>query len=207
MERQARRQVFHAYDCDGKAGGDAIQFCPRCGGKCRRERLGDRLRPQCRECRYVHYTNPAPGVAVVLSEGDHVLLGRRVATAALGNLWGFPAGFIEFDEDFLSAARREAKEETGLEIAVTGILNVTFNYLSERLHALVVAVAARPVGGTLTAGDDLSEVRWIPMAGPFPPLAYEADAELLRVLASGTVPWLPVDPRYSAGGATSGGRT
>ena len=153
------------------------------------------MRPQCRECRYVHYTNPAPGVAVVLSEGDHVLLGRRVATAALGNLWGFPAGFIEFDEDFLSAARREAKEETGLEIAVTGILNVTFNYLSERLHALVVAVAARPVGGTLTAGDDLSEVRWIPMAGPFPPLAYEADAELLRVLASGTVPWLPVDPR------------
>jgi 8-oxo-dGTP diphosphatase len=156
------------------------------------------VRPHCRVCGYVHYHNPAPGVAIVVTESDQVLLGKRVATAPCGGRWAFPAGFIEFDEDFLTAARREAKEETGLDIAVTGILNVTSNYLSTALHALVVAVAARPAGGTLAAGDDLSEVQWMPLAGPFPPLAYEADAELLRVLARGVAPWLPVDPRYAA---------
>jgi 8-oxo-dGTP diphosphatase len=125
-----------------------------------------------------------------------------------GGRWAFPAGFIEFDEDFLSAARREAKEETGLDVTVSGILNVTFNYLTDTLHALVVAVAARPVGGTLAAGDDLSEVRWLPLGGPFPPLAYAADAELLRLLAGGLVPCLPVDPRYAAGApAVRGGRS
>jgi ADP-ribose pyrophosphatase YjhB (NUDIX family) len=146
----------------------------------------------------VHYHNPAPGVAIVVTENDRVLLGKRIATAPCGGRWALPAGFIEFDEDFLTAARREAKEETGLDIAVTGILNVTFNYVSTALHALVIAVAARPAGGMLAAGDDLSEVRWLPLTGPFPPLAYEADAELLRVLACGVAPWLPVDPRYAA---------
>jgi 8-oxo-dGTP diphosphatase len=190
--------VFHAYDMDAASNGHAMRFCLHCGNLCAHEPRGDRVRPHCRVCGYVQYHNPAPGVAIVVTENDQVLLGKRIATAPFGGEWAFPAGFIEFDEDFLTAARREAKEETGLDIAVTGILNVTFNYLTAALHALVIAVAARPAGGTLVAGDDLSEVEWMPLAGPFPPLAYEADAELLRVLARGGAPWLPVDPRYAA---------
>lgn len=198
MQQPERRQVFHAYDVDANANGHPIGFCPHCGSACTHQPRGHRVRPHCSVCRYVHYHNPAPGVAIVVTENHQVLLGKRVATAPFGGGWAFPAGFIEFDEDFLTAARREAKEETGLDVAVTGILNVTFNYLTTALHALVVAVAARPAGGTLAAGDDLSEVQWIPLAGPYPPLAYEADTELLRVLARGAAPWLPVDPRYAA---------
>jgi 8-oxo-dGTP diphosphatase len=198
MESAPRRQVFHSYDMAANSNGHAMRFCPRCGSPCRHQPLGNHLRAHCRTCGYVHYHNPAPGVAIVVTEYDQVLLGKRIPTVPYGGRWAFPAGFIEFDEDFLTAARREAKEETGLDIAVTGILNVTSNYLTTALHALVIAVAARPAGGTLAAGDDLSEVRWLPLAGPFPPLAYEADAELLRVLACGTAPWLPVDPRYAA---------
>jgi ADP-ribose pyrophosphatase YjhB (NUDIX family) len=145
----------------------------------------------------VHYRNPSPGVAVVVTDATRVLLGKRATAATGGGRWAFPAGFIEFDEDFLTAARREAQEETGLEVAVTGILNVTSNYLTPALHALVVAVAARPVGGALQAGDELCELRWLPLQGPFPPLAYEADAELLARLAPGTAPLLPVDARYA----------
>ena len=208
MARPLRRQVFHAYDGAASPLGHPLRFCPLCGSTCALEQLGNRARPRCRECRYVHYRNPAPGVAVVLMQDDLVLLGKRVATVPFGGRWGFPAGFVEFDEDFLTAARREAKEETGLDVTVSGILNVTFNYLTETLHALVVAVAAQPVGGTLAAGDDLSEVRWMPLTGSFPPLAYEADAELLRLLAKGVVPCLPVDPRYAAGDpAVRGGRS
>src|SRR5262249_3511251 len=96
-----------------------------------------------------------------------------------------------------SAARRETREETGLEVEVTGILSVSSNFLSAALHALVVAVAARPVGGTLRAGDDLCDLCWVPVTGPYPPLAYEADAHLLRGMARGSLPVLPVDRRYA----------
>ena len=194
-----RRQVFHAYDTGTNAAGE-LRFCPRCGTACVSARAGGRVRPHCPECSYVHYRNPTTGVAIVVMRDGHALLGQRAATATFGGQWAFPAGFIEFDEDFLTAARREAKEETGLDVAVTGILNVTFNYLTKHLHALVVAVAATPTGGVLRAGDDLCALRWVSPSGPFPPLAYEADAALLQVLASGAVPHIPVDTRYATPG-------
>jgi len=196
MQQVTRRQVFRAYDATADAADD-LRFCPRCGAVCVGACAGGRVRPRCPECSYVHYRNPTAGVAIVVAREGHVLLGKRAAAATFGGKWAFPAGFIEFDEDFLTAARREAKEETGLDVAVTGILNVTSNHLTRHLHALVVAVAATPIGGTMTAGDDLCALRWVPLGGPFPPLAYEADAALLQLLASGAVPHIPVDARYA----------
>lgn len=204
MQPSSIRQVFYAYDAAGNLESADRCFCPRCGAACISDRAAGRLRPRCPACRYVHYRNPSPGVAIVVLQGGRVLLGRRVAAARFGGQWGLPAGFIEFDEDFLTAARREAKEETGLDIEVTGILNVTSNYLAKTLHALVIAVAARPVGGGLAAGDDLCELRWVSVEGPFPPLAYAADAELLERLASGVVRPLPVDARYAAAACPPG---
>jgi ADP-ribose pyrophosphatase YjhB (NUDIX family) len=138
-------------------------------------------------------------VAIVVRDGQRVLLGKRIERVPFGGKWGLPAGFIEFDEDFLSAAHREVREETGLDIEVTGILNVTSNYLSDQLHSLVIALAAQAVGGQLAAGDDFNEVQWLPLAGPFPPLAYHADADLLQLLAVGAAAPLPVDARYATG--------
>jgi ADP-ribose pyrophosphatase YjhB (NUDIX family) len=197
MTERMRRQVFHAYEPSDSRDPDEWRFCPRCGAPCEAGTVSGRPRRRCSACRRVLYRNPAPGVAVVVAEGNGVVLGRRRGTEPGAAHWALPAGFIEFDEDFLTAARRETREETGLEIEVTGILNVTFNYHAPDLHALVVAVAARAVGGALVAGDDLCEVRWFPLSGPWPPLRYEADAELLRLLAAGAVPQLPVDGRYA----------
>jgi len=201
MPGLASRQVFHAYRPEPGPHRRAVRFCPRCGSACRRRVVGGRSRPSCRVCGFVQYDNPAPGVAVVVTREDTVLLGRRAAGSTFGGRWAFPAGFIELHEDFLSAARREVKEETGLEVVVTGIVNVTSNHFSERFHAVVVAVAGRAVGGRLCAGDDFCEVRWIPLSGRLPPLAYEADRRLLRTLRRGPLPLLPVDPRYARGPA------
>ncbi len=194
-DARTRRQVFHAYDAAGNTGAHGLRFCPRCAAACVTAHIGGRVRLICPDCAYVHFRNPAPGVAVAVLDERQVLLGKRVERVPFGGMWGFPAGFVEFDEDFLSAARREVKEETGLDVEVTGILNVTSNYLTDQLHSLVIALAARPVGGRLKPGDDFSEVHWMPVSGPFPPLAYHAD--LLRVLGVGGAPLLPVDGRYA----------
>jgi ADP-ribose pyrophosphatase YjhB (NUDIX family) len=203
VEKANRKQVFRAYPGEAGALVEPMGFCRRCGHGCGMETVAGRNRPGCGRCGYVHYRNPTPGVAVVISECGRVLLGRRRRQARYGGLWALPAGFVEFEEDFLTAARREAREETGLDVEVTGILNVSSNHLAPDLHALVVAIAAHPVGGTLTAGDDLCALAWVAVAGPFPPLAYEADAELLALLGGGAVPVLPADERYARGrGAT-----
>ena len=191
------RQVFCAYDENTTAASSGCCFCPRCGAACVANGARRGKRVECPECQLVQYRNPAPGVAVVVTQDSCVLLGRRAPGAVFGGQWAFPAGFIQFDEDFLSAARRETREETGLEVEVTGILSVSSNFLSAALHALVVAVAARPVGGTLRAGDDLCDLCWVLVTGPYPPLAYEADAHLLRGMARGSLPVLPVDRRYA----------
>jgi ADP-ribose pyrophosphatase YjhB (NUDIX family) len=194
------RQVFHAYDPAENDGLSELRYCPRCAARCEPREIGGRTRPACPACGFVHFRNPATGVAVLVLEGERVLLGRRAHTTRnRPGLWALPGGYVEFDEDFLSAARREVREETGLSIEVRAIVNVSMSYLSRDLHALTVVLAASPQGGTLRPDDGLDAVEWFPQAGPFPELAFEADAYILERHHQAPHSAIPADPRYSRG--------
>jgi 8-oxo-dGTP diphosphatase len=56
---------------------------------------------------------PRVGIAVIITRGQTVLLGRRKNAHGAGS-WCFPGGHLEFNEDLLACARREVAEETGL---------------------------------------------------------------------------------------------
>src|SRR5947209_3640981 len=89
-----------------------ITFCPRCGSPCE-DRLDDGItRSTCPECNYVHYVNPASCVSVLVADQRRVLLGRRKPSTTQGGLWCMPCGFVEYGEDFITAAAREVLEET-----------------------------------------------------------------------------------------------
>ena len=77
------------------------------------------------------------------------------------------------------------------------VLNVTFNYLTPELHTLVVVLLAQVVGGKLQAGDDIEELRWFPMGGPLPELAFEADRMLIEEYARSKNQGLPVDAEFA----------
>ena len=49
----------------------------------------------------------------------------------------------------LTAAIREVKEETGLDVEIRSILSVVSNFLSPRLHTLAIVLLARAVGRLL----------------------------------------------------------
>jgi ADP-ribose pyrophosphatase YjhB (NUDIX family) len=134
---------------------------------------------------------------VVLIEKDgQVLLGKRSGSYGTGK-WGLPQGFIEFDEDFLSATIREVKEETGLDVEIRSILSVVSNFLSPSLHTLAVVLLAHVIGGELHAADDLEAVEWFPLAGPLPEMAFEADAHICERYYKTQLEGAPVDPGYA----------
>ena len=56
----------------------------------------------------------------IFNEKGEVLLQRRGDC----NLWGFPGGTVELGETPQMAAKREVKEETGLDVEVGGLIGI-----------------------------------------------------------------------------------
>jgi len=187
------KQVFYAYDGkDGSTYGD-YKYCPFCGTQMSREERGGKLRPACLHCGFAPFRNPTPGVVVVIEKDGQVLLGRRAGGYGKGD-WGLPQGYVEFDEDFLTATIREVKEETGLEVEIRSIINVVSNFLSPSLHTLAIVLLAGVKTGELCACDDLDSLEWYPLTGPLPKLAFKADEFIIgRVQKTNLEVGLPVD--------------
>jgi len=67
---------------------------------------------------------PRVGVGVMVMKGGKVLLGERKGSHGEGE-FAFPGGHLEYLESFEDCARREIKEETGIEIQ-----NIKFLFLA-----------------------------------------------------------------------------
>ena len=191
------KQVFSSYGRKEDAEPGLFRYCPVCGSQLALEEKGAKQRPACLSCGFVQFRNPLPGVVVVIERDGYVLLGRRRGGYGAGK-WGLPQGYIEFDEDFLTAARREVKDETGLDFEVRSILNVVSNLLSPGLHTLAIVLLAGVVSGEATAGDDLDILEWVPLSGPLPEMAFEADERIIcRYQEMGLAGGMPVDPDFA----------
>jgi len=134
---------------------DYIRFCPRCGAPMTNRQVGDKVRRACPECGYVHFTDPKVGVGVVVLADDKILLIKRAMHPNRGK-WSLPAGFLDYGEDPQETAAREVLEETNLQVAITGLVNVYYNsqVLEHGGASIFILYRAKLVDGDLKAGDD-----------------------------------------------------
>ncbi len=199
------RQVFRTYPLGDALIKSDFRYCPRCGEQLQgTEAAADQRSapslepPKCPMCGFTAYRNPLPGVVVLVEKEGKVILCKRGPNSFQPGLWCLPGGFIEYDEDFITAGIREVGEETGLAISIESILSVVTNYLAPRLHTLVIVLLGRVADGREKAGDDAVDLRWAPLSGPLPEMAFEADGHIIARYAETHLAGAPVDPRYSS---------
>jgi len=117
--------------------------------------------------------SPIVAVGVVICRGEgsdsqQIVLVRRNKEPSKG-LWTFPGGAVELGEPVRDAARREAREETGLDVHI-GDVAVVLDHVARdpagrvQYHYIIIDFYAEPVGGALQPGTDVSDARWASMA-------------------------------------------
>jgi 8-oxo-dGTP diphosphatase len=149
-----------------------LNYCPHCGHALEDREAFGRVRRFCPVCDVIVFREHKVAAGVLVEQEGRVLLVRRRLNPRQG-MWTFPAGFVDFDEDPAEAAVRECCEETGLEVEITGLLDVVAGREHERGADIVVVYCARLVGGELEAADDADRVAFF-APDELPPLAFRA---------------------------------
>lgn len=100
----------------------------------------------------MEYTHLVSVAALVTNEKNEILL---VKSPWRG--WEYPGGLIEPGERFEAALKREIREESGVEVEITGFVGICKNV--ER-NIVNIDFTARYIGGTLTTSEESTEVGW-----------------------------------------------
>ena len=99
----------------------------------------------------------AADIIIEFPDGEIVLVRRGVEP--FKGMWALPGGGVEIGERVEEAAIREAKEETGLDIRLEGLVGVYSDPKRDpRGHVVSIVYHAVPVGGIFRANTDAAEV-------------------------------------------------
>lgn len=63
-------------------------------------------------------------VGALIEDNDKILLCKRMHKDQFGSMWEFPGGKVEDNEDKVEALKRELKEEIGIEIDVSDLVDI-----------------------------------------------------------------------------------
>ena len=109
--------------------------------------------------------------AIVTNDAGEILLQRRRDN----DLWALPGGTMDVGERIADTAVREVREETGLDVEVTGIVGIysdPAHVIAYPAHVIAytdgevrqefnICFAAKLLGGRLSKSEESTELRWV----------------------------------------------
>ena len=99
--------------------------------------------------------------------------------------WGFPKGKCLAGESDEACALREVEEETGFECRLGDDVGAT-SYVDSRGRPKQVRYwTMEPLAGSFSPGDEVDEIRWLPLVNAIALLSYERDRLFLLDAAPG----------------------
>lgn len=140
---------------------DSFKYCRHCGGSLTTVSANP-VRLVCGSCRKPTYLNPKVGVALLISDGDKVLLVRR-AQEPLKDWWQLPAGYVEYEETCEETAYREAREELSTSVTLRALHGVYSYGDDPRSRIVLVVYTAACDTASIKAADDAAECRFFPV--------------------------------------------
>lgn len=102
---------------------------------------------------------PRLGCAALVVKDNALLLGKRKKERNYG-MWVIPGGGVKFGETLEQTAKRELREEAGIEIDSVVVWK-PFEIVNPPEHRVIIYMTARYLRGDLRASDDLSEIRFM----------------------------------------------
>src|SRR5574337_1150984 len=164
----------HLHRSDG-----SFRYCPRCGMGLTPRRIkpdGPEL-PACQSCSFIQYPDPKVAAGTLFTLDGGIVLVRRAISPAYGK-WVFPGGFVDKGERVEAAAIRETREEVNLDVEIDRLRNV---YSYEDSGVVIVAYAARVVGGELAAKDEALDAQVFPPTRiPWEDLAFRSAHDAIK---------------------------
>ena len=120
------------------------------------------LEEKCPNCGYVlrRYRNPTPTVDLIIETPGQGLVLIQRAKPPFG--WALPGGFVDYGESLEDAARREAREETGLEVSLLGQFHTYSDPKRDPRQHNISTVFVAWADGTPKAGDDARSLKIFP---------------------------------------------
>jgi 8-oxo-dGTP diphosphatase len=101
--------------------------------------------------------------AVILDGQRRCLLVRRSAfNRSFVGCWEWPGGKVDDGEDFATALLREAREETGLEVQITGLAGAAM-YEMPAMHMVLLCMEASILSGELRLSEEHDDLVWAPL--------------------------------------------
>lgn len=158
-----------------------MQYCTECGKLLEKRQIDGYERFFCPICGKVHYQNPLPVVAAVITnKNEEILLTKRGISPGKGE-WALLAGFVEIDESPPQAILREVKEEIGVEGKLGRLIGVYEG--RTRIYGPVIVIGYKVLvkEQNFSLSQEVEEIEFF-SPNELPPLAFSSHEKILKDL-------------------------
>jgi len=129
------------------------------------------------------------GFGVLIVKDGQILLGKRHedpekadSVFRSANVWTMPGGKLDYGETFTTGAKREVKEETGIDVKEEDLEVICINEdMNEHAHFVTIGMLAKKFSGEaqVLEPDEITEWKWFNMT-ELPENIYFPSAKVLE---------------------------